>query len=199
MTVVITPNQLAARDNRAPSPAVKMDGSQFEWRMFYDSNRLVADCETTEDALGVLITGYAALSAEDKLQARINLAQTVQLKARTMIASRITPETAEKLKDWEWDVLTSAGDSYGWGLGEGTLGTIENDEVIDFWFSDLPLVLVTTSYAPHTEIPRPISKEGDYEEVKNLIWLRPEYELDFLRSLSRIGYIAFGTAQNVVN
>lgn len=191
MSIIITPNQVASRDNRAPAPATKPDGSGFQWRMFYQSNSMIADVDSTADALEVLSSGYASLSTEEKLEDRIRLAQTVQINARSIIASRISQKTASELKDWEWDVLLYQGDPYGWGNGTGKLGE-QDDESLDIWSSDIPLVLVSTSYAPHTNIIKPISIEGDYKEVKNLIWLRPEHELEFLQTLSRIGYITFG-------
>lgn len=191
MSIIITPNQLVARDNRAPAPATKPDGSGFQWRMFYQSNSMIADIDSTADALEVLSPGYASLSVEEKLEDRIRLAQTVQINARSIIASRISQRTANELKDWEWEVLLYQGDPYGWQDGTGKLGE-QDEEHVDIWFSSIPLVLVSTSYAPHTEIVKPVSIEGDYKEVKNLIWLRPEYELEFLQTLSRIGYITFG-------
>lgn len=189
---VITGNLLAARDNRAPEPSVKADGSGYTWRMFYDSNRYIADMDTTSEALEVLITGYEALTDEEKLTARIQLAENVQISAKVSIASNLTAEQYETMQDWQWEVLLSEGDPSGWGAGDQE---VDDEDSLDIWASTVPLVLLTTSYKPHTNIARPLSSEGDYEEVKNLIWLRPEHELDFLRSLSRIGYITFGKPQ----
>lgn len=197
MTAIITANNVRSRDNVAPAPSLKDDGTNYIWRMFFENNRKVADADTVAELIDVLIPGYAGLvSAEDRLQARIVKAKEVQRLARATILANLTPEEAEKIADWEWDVLSfgseDVNDPFGWGDGTGTLG--KNDiDVIDFWSNDKPLVLLETSYKPFTDVASPMSHEGDYTFVSNIIWLRVQSQEDFLRSLSRIGYIAFGT------
>lgn len=199
MTVVLSSNNLRNRDSRAPAPAVHQDGSNFEWRMFFDENQRIADADTTAELLNILIPDYISMDSEEKNTARHGLARGVQLLARsTSLASVDT----SSLKDWEWAVLTYGEgenqDPYGWGDGSGEIGVL-NEDVIDMWSNDIPLVLLDTSYYPHTDVPTPLSSEGDYIDVKNIVWLRPDRELELLRSLSRIGYITFGKPTNTYN
>jgi len=202
MTAVVTSNTIFGRDNRAPAPSVKEDGSNYAWRMFFDDNQRIVDADTTEELLDYLIQNYTLLSTEEKKVARLSLAQQVQVLARAAILASITPEEAENITDWEWDVLTYGEgndlDPHGWGDGTGTIG-VENEETLDLWNIDHPLVLVDTSYVPFTDIDTPLSIYGDYKEVKNIIWLRPTTEEGLLRSLSRIGFISFGTPTATVN
>jgi hypothetical protein len=202
MTAIPSANNPLARDNRAPAPAVHEDGTNYPWRMFYENNRRIVDADTTAEVLDFLIPGYLLLDTEEeRLTARTNLARSVQQLGRATIAANITPDESEKITDWEWTILTygegDAQDPYGWGDGTGELGS-QDEETLDWWTSVHPLVLLDTSYAPFTEIIKPLSGEGDYIEVNNLIWLRPSTELSLLRSLSRIGYITFGTPSAVV-
>lgn len=195
MSVVITANKLDTRDNLVPTPATKPDGSGYPWRMFYNGNQLIADMDTTGEALEVLLPGYLAGTDQQRFSDRVQLAETVQALAKATILADLSDEDTEKLSSWEKEVLFFSGDPYGWGSGETPVGSAQDDDNFDLWSQDIPLVLVSTSYAPHTEILKPVSIEGDYEEVKNIIWLRPENELSLLNSLSRIGYITFGVPQ----
>jgi hypothetical protein len=198
MTAILSTNNPAGRDNRAPAPALRSDGTNYPWRMFFDNNQRILDAETTTECLDYLIDGYQILTYEEQKEARLDLARSVQSLARGVIAGNVEPDDVE---DWEWAVLTYGDietglDPFGWGDGTGTLG--ENDpEVIDIWGNKHQLVLLETSYAPYTDISRPMSTEGDYKFVKNIIWLEPQDEETFLRSLSRIGFINFGTPRAI--
>ena len=155
--------------------------------------------DTTGECLSYLIENYLSYDVHVQLDLRKDLARGVQQMARGVIVADGEPGDVER---WEWDVLVwgdeNVGvDPYGWGDGSRPVGGEVDEEVVDVWRSDVPLVLVTTSYAPFTDVPRPMSVEGDYEFVKNIIWLDPSDELRFLQSLSRIGFITFGTPQVV--
>lgn len=197
MAAFLTANLPMARDNAAPSPATKEDGSNYEWRMFFDAGERIADADEPAEMLDILIPGYLGLPpGTARREARILFAQGVQQLARGTIIANFTPEAADKISDWEWEVLNygdeGSTDPFGWGEdGSGTLG-VTNEDSVDIWSNDTPLVLIETSYIPVTSIPTPVSDEGDYEIVRNIIWLRPLNETDFLKSLSRIGLISFG-------
>jgi hypothetical protein len=199
MTAILSTNNIAGRDNIAPAPALKENGENYPWRMFFDNNQRIVDADTTVELLDYLIDGYQVLNTEERHEARINLARGVQQLARGVIASQVEPDD---VSDWEWSILVygdqEAGlDPYGWGDGTGELGKYD-PEVIDVWSSKHQLVLLESTYAPYTDIARPMSSEGDYKYVKNIIWLEPEHEEDFLRSLSRIGFITFGQPAAII-
>lgn len=200
MVAVLSSNNRFSRDNRAPAPALHADGSNFEWRMFFDNGQRIVDADTLPELLDYLIDGYSFRSSEEQKAARLDLARSVQALARMTIVGNLTPEESEKLADWEWALLQYGEgldtDPFGWGDGSGVVGTVDLDGV-DYWESSVPLVLLETSYAPFTEITSPLSGEGDFEEVSNIIWLRPQDEFEFLRSLSRIGFITFGKPSTV--
>lgn len=195
---IITPNNLDVKNQVAPAPSLHDDGSNYEWRMCFNEQSEFADADELHEFISILFDPeYSALETdEEKAKARIVYAHRFQVMARARVLANMTEEQSDALSEEEWAVLTygedlDSADPYGWG--SGTLGTVGED--FDTWSSDIPLVLVSTSYAPYTEIPRPISSEGDYKYVKNIIWIRPESEIDFLRSLKHTGYIAFGKPQ----
>lgn len=199
MSAVITANNRASRDTRAPAPATKEDGSNYKWRMFYDDGRTIADADYLSDLIETLFPDYGFLETnEQRLGARIALAKGVQMQVRSQIIANLNADDVEKLADWEKAVLEWNGDGtldpYGWGTGDGELGVAKtgNDWVPDVWSSDIPLVLISTSYDGDTGISHPISIHGDFNEVPNILWLRPETEYALMKSLSRAGYITFG-------
>ncbi len=62
-----------------------------------------------------------------------------------------------------------------------------NDERVNFeWELDVPLVLMTSDYAPFTERPAPTG---------NIVWLDPTTELTYLRSLDRLGVMKLLVAE----
>lgn len=200
MTAVLSTNNISSRDNRAPAPAVHDDGSSYPWRMFFQNNQRIVDADTTAEILDYLIPNYILMNVEEQRNSRVGLAESVQMFARATILAQVSPEEAENMADWEWEVLSydneENSDPYGWGDGTKAIGT-ENADEPDQWNNKRQLVLIDTHYAPYTEVIPPLSNEGDYKEVKNIIWLRPSGEESLLISLSRIGYITFGAPSAV--
>lgn len=199
MSAVITANNRASRDTRAPAPATHEDGSNYRWRMFYDEGRTIADADSMSELIELLLPDYAFLeTTEERFGARIAIAQGVQMQVRAQILAELTAEQVAELADWEKAVLEWTGDGtmdpYGWGDGSGTLGVVNEGKnwTPDVWSSDVPLVLLSTSYDGETGIPAPMSVHGDFKNVPNILWLRPESERSLLESLSRAGVIAFG-------
>lgn len=203
MTAVITANNRASRDTRAPAPATHEDGSNYRWRMFYDEGRTIADADSMSELIECLLPDYAYLQTkEERLGARIDLAQGFQMQARAEILAGLTAEQDAALQDWEREVLTWNGDGtldpYGWGDGTGEIGVKSEgaDWTPDVWSADVPLILMSVAYGDDSGIPAPISSHGDYQDVPNIIWVRPESERTLLESLNRLGVIAFGTPES---
>lgn len=199
MSAVITANNRASRDTRAPAPATHEDGSNYRWRMFYDGGRTIADADSMSELIECLLPDYAFLQSKDeRLGARIALAKSVQVQVRASILANLSAEDMENMQEWEKEVLhwnaDGTLDPFGWGDGSGELGLKKegDDWTPDVWSSDVPLVLISSGYGEDTGIPAPISSHGDYVEVPNILWIRPESENSFLESLNRLGVIVFG-------
>lgn len=199
MVAIITANNRASRDSVAPPPSLKDDGTPYAWRMFFENNRIIADSDNLDELIELLLPGYVSLTDEPtRLEARSYIAHNVQIQGKANILADLTQEQINDLKEWEINVLEWASedgiksDPYGWGDGTGTLGET-NNEALDIWTADVPLLLVDTSYAPYTDVPAPLSKYGDYiDNVANLYWIRAASEETLLRTLSKLGFITFG-------
>lgn len=207
MTAVITANNPRGRDNVAPPPAVKPNGEGYQWRMFFDGDRSIADADTLAELLDILIPGYLQAPESDRLYERIAFAKQIQVAARAEVIARLDEGDVQGLEEWEMNLLAweKYGDPWGWGDGSGEVKESkaffqfdedEEDQMPeepDLWKSASPLVLLDIHYAPYAEIPPPLSSYGDYQYVPNIIWLETMGEEEFLNSLTRIGYITFGT------
>lgn len=193
MVAVLTANNPAGRDNSAPAPKLKEDGSNYAWRMFFDENRQIADADTLAELIEVFIPNYTSKDETSRLAARIIHARGIQMQLRSNILASLSPEDVEGLSEEEMNVLNfEGGDPSGWGkevaFEDGTTGHL------DVWVSDIPLVLLDTNYAPFPGKPAlPLSSYGDNKFVPNLIVLRPSSEMEYLQSLNLVGAISVGT------
>lgn len=193
MTAILTANNRAGRDNAAPAPSLKLDGTNYQWCMFFEGNSQIAEADTLGELLEVFIPNYTTKDETSKLAARIIHARGVQLQLRSNVIASLTDEEEAALTSVERNVLYyEDGDPSGWGervaLEDGTT------EVVDLWTSDIPLILLDTNYAPFPGKPaRPLSAYGDHDIVPNIVYLRPSEEFAYLQSLHLVGAIALGT------
>ena len=180
--VVVLNNNLARENPNPPMPAVKENGSFYNWRMFYQDYELVADSDSYEELINLIIPGYKLLTEENKSEARKELALRLRLLLRVQILANVTKDKWETLEEWEKEWLESETDPVPNWEGQAPV-----------WKSDIPLGLLTSSYFPHVEGSyAPLSIHGDFKIVENIIWLDDTDEQEFLKSLSRIDYINFG-------
>lgn len=205
MVAVLTANNRAGRDNIAPPPAVKENGDNYNWRMFFDDGRSIADADTLAELIDLLIPGYLDTPEEQRIYDRLDFARSVQTAARAAALARASQEELDALEEWELALLQwedPSGDPYGWEDGSKPARpamafsqSVEDEESItgpDMWSSDVPLVLIDAHYAPYGAAAPPLSSYGDFELVPNIVWLEIVDEKEFLQSLHRIGLIHFG-------
>lgn len=155
-----------------PAPTRKEDGNLYRWRMFYELRRNIVEADNLHELLQVLWNGYPTHAGDAQKQARIDLAHRVQSYLR--VNSMVLWEQSEisSLEDWEFRVLISFSSSpHGWAE-------------VDFWKSEIPLILVRSDYQPHSNVVAPVS-----EGMGNIVWLDPSSELDLLTDLHRTHYI----------
>lgn len=202
MAAIITSNAPAGRDNSAPAPALREDGSNYAWRMFYDGLQRIADADTLAELIDVLHPSARYLelgSPEDKLLARLELGQRVQGELRTMIASRLLNEGIEA-QEWEREILLfDNGDPYGWEQGEGEINAVQpfalvadTPQQLDKWSHELPLVILDVTHAPYTNVQEPYSSYGHARYVPNIIRIEVASEASLMETLNRVGFITLG-------
>lgn len=128
-----------------------------------DGNAVFADSMT--DVIGEIIPGYLDLDDEDEddlaLDARIVALAQASSRAQ---AARLAAEPDHPLSEDELNVA---------------LLPKQQAPDITAWNPALPLLLLTTHYAPYTDEPRP---EGA------IVWMDPSTELTFLASLQKVGF-----------
>lgn len=171
---------------------LREDGERFPFLMYWAGMERVTLADTVGELLAALIEGYQDLAtAQERLVARIQHALHVQVTVQAEINAETEPEVWNALSEVERSVLSGTREPgrqpHGWAAdpdGEG-----------DVWEASVPLVLVETGYAPHTDIPVPLSHEGDVADPSNLLWLRTIEEWDYLVSLHHCGYLVLQTAQ----
>lgn len=186
MGISIVPNNKRGRDNTPPPSTLNENGEPYRWRMFFDNNSQVADADTRADLINVFIPGYVnATSFKEQFEMLIDYATSLELQFRVNVLSQATKAELEDLEDWEREYLYSPYiETLTWEDPEA--------EVPQVWKSALPVFLVNTFYEPYTDIPRPLSKDGDYDETSNVFWFNANGEEDFLDSLERTGQIVYG-------
>lgn len=170
MSIVIVQNNLEI-DGPVAAP-VHDDGKGYRYCMYFNSDIDVAFADTYEELLDVMIPGYSEMSEEDQVFHRIKLAQTAAAQTQAMILASLEDN---EVTDEEYQVLSAHR-----GLPQLRA---------DWWTSEVPLVIVETSYQPFTDVPRPASALSATADAPNLWWVRPVEEEDFLISLHEIGFV----------
>lgn len=151
---------------------LKEDGNGYRYCMYFNGDADAAFADTYLELIEMLLPGYSSLEEEDQDVARIQFAQTAAASVQAMILAeleedQVTPE--------EYEILSVS-------------RQLPQPEV-RFWKTDVPLVVVETSYTPYTEVPPPSSALGSTRDVPNIWWIRPTEEEDFLISLHEVGII----------
>lgn len=186
MTANVIPNRIRLRDSVAPAMSIKDSGEPYSYRMFFDNNSRIADADSLDDLVDVILPGYLMASEEDQSKMRLDYAIGREIDFRTHVLSRMSPGEFSDLLDWEREYLLS---TYATTL----TWEDENDTFPRVWSSDVPLVLINAFYAPYGEVTRPLSKYGDFDLTPNTLWFNVESDISFLDSLMRMGIITYGT------
>lgn len=167
---------IVGKNNRAEDgpvvPPEHPEDREWPYCMYYRDGLMVAFADTYKELLLALIPGYQNMTEDEQVFHRIRLAQGAAAQIQGRILAQVD---RNEISDAEWEVLVAPrGDS---------------QPRADWWVSDIPLVVVETSYEPFTEVPRPASGVDSPDGETNLWWVRPEEEEDFLISLHEVGFI----------
>lgn len=184
MVATIIPNNKLTRDAKVPFTTLNENGEPVKWRMFYEGNSLIADADTLEDLIAVFIDGYLEKTEDERRAARFFYMTEVQQEERIFIAATLTPEDLETMTPLEQSLLED----------EATRNIdFADDDNIFIWKHKQPLLLIDVYYPPYVPTAvKPLSHEGDYKEVSNIIWLNTQTEEGFLNSLMRLQRITYG-------
>ncbi|MGB3954485.1 MAG: hypothetical protein WBL05_04265 [Brooklawnia sp.] len=158
------------------------DGGEWNHVMvLHDGSTVYAD--TAAEVLSELLPGYQELDAQARRRTRIRHAQQVAgLVQRLQLEQAIAQGEFDQSDPGQAalaDILTTDKSvSLGLELPDAPGRAAD-------WLPQLPLVLVTTNYAPHTRYPR---------VGGNVVWIDPADEVGYLASLHRTGVFSYWTS-----
>jgi hypothetical protein len=170
MAVTIMRNDASA-DEPLIAPK-KENGAGYRYCMYFNGDVDIAFADTLDEILDTLIPGYSTLTEEDQDVARIQFAQNA---ASTVQASILAELEDGDVSQEEYDILAAPRQ-----LPQPT---------VKFWESQVPLIVVDTSYQPFTEVPMPSSALGSTIEDSNVWIISPMDSEVFLMNLHEIGFI----------
>lgn len=170
MASIIVRNNPAA--DEAMLAPLKDDGRSYRYCMYFNGDAEAVFADTYEELLTVLIPGYSEMDELNADIARIRLAQAVAAQIQAEVLSEVDPSTVSAE---DMAILTAP--------------RSQKQPEATWWKNEIPLVVVETSYAPYTEVPRPASALSDTVDAPNLWWIRPGEDEDFLYSLHEVGYL----------
>ena len=153
-----------------PVPVVPSHPSNLAWvyEMIFDSREQRAYADSFGDLVAVLIDGYADFDGTAKADARIPYAHMARLVSQT-------------------DFLMS----YGGTLNDAdqAAASLPPGEFTGVWQSELPLVLVTSDYAPYTSTPQPSVSVRRGDGFSSLAWIDVSTDEAFIESLHTLAVI----------
>ena len=164
MTTTTIPNPRAG--SRVPTPPAREDGRPYPFEMIYADGSWRAYADTLEELLALLIEGYSDLDDEARLRERIRYAVDVSVPLQ---ASAAAEGDVGSCTEEQRTVL---------------LGTRDVPPAVTEWSAPVPLVLVTSYYAPDGPQPRPAEAGGD------ITWLDPLTDESLLTSLHNATWIS---------
>jgi hypothetical protein len=150
----------------APAAPGRPDGQPYDLEMIYEGGQWRGYADTTAELTSLLITGYGQLADPDaRLTARIRYA-----------ADTHVPIQAGFAAGGDLDACTP-------GQLAALLGARDTPPAPASWDAPVPLVLVTSFYAPAGPLPRPAAGKGE------IVWIDPESDDSLLSSLHEAEWI----------
>lgn len=149
--------------------------------VLHDGSTVYAD--TAAEVLAEMVPGYERLDAADQREARVRHARQVAAFAQRLqidkaveagLLDQSDPQQAALAQILTTDKALSLSLEFPGAPGEPA-----------DWLPVVPLLLLTTSYAPHANYP-PIGG--------NVVWIDPATEEGYLASLRRTGIFSYWTA-----
>jgi hypothetical protein len=163
--------QNSSRRPRPPVPPAAPGGQPFPYEMVYGGGSWRGYADDPGELLTLLIDGYAELDDDQaRLRARIQYAVDVSV-----------PLQAEAAAEGDLGGCTGAQLAV-------LLAPRDVPPSVTGWAAPVPLVLVTSFYAPAGELPRPVAAGAG-----KITWIDPQTDKSLLVSLHGAGWINLAT------
>lgn len=141
---------------------------------FPDGNRL--EGESVADLIGGLIPGYETLNDEQALEARVDHMEEHADTLQSMLLLGLAADQPDE--NGSLDPLDENDRLF--------LTTPKDQAVSGEYHGPIDLILTTTQYKPYTDDERPTGR---------IVWLDPETETSFLRTLADSSDLTYVTAE----
>lgn len=150
------------------------DGGLRTYELIYAGGTRRVYADTLDAFMDLLLPGYDTWTEQQRWEQRLHLAIRAQVVAQ---AEANAADTFRLVPPDMQAVLQ---------------GTRHEPPSPVSWSQPVPLVLVTSFYAPAGKIPRPVREQG---MEPNLIWIDPSDETSLLESLHDAGYLTLNTSR----
>lgn len=172
MAHIVQRNAAAAEDPTAYVPLTDA-GMPYRYEVIFDGGLNRGYAETLDDVADMVLPSVDA-DEHDRDAAALSARITHALRTRVHLQAAMLAAHQD----------TERSDAEDAALNSPTPPSVQE------WTSAIPLVLIDTFYAPYTDVPCPLSSDGDVAEPANIIWLRPATPNGYLHTLLRAGIIA---------
>ena len=180
---------------KAPRHPFKQDGEFYRYLMYFDGNSKIAYTDDLLDLYDLIFPGYSEKSEDERLKERINFSLGLQEQLQAVLPVTLPSAEWDSLKDWEKRVIAGeyneerpyfVRDFWKEDLPEGvTPDEVAEEDRMDIWLANTPLVLTDVLYEPFSDYPKPLGNP----EGTNIAWIKASDEDEFLKSLNFSGYI----------
>lgn len=162
---------------RQPVAPVREDGERFQWGLRLPGASRIGWADSIPELVGILVgcPDYTDLSPKEQAYQRIVRAVNLQCvtQARINLLAQTVHDDWDRACEWERQVLNGHRYLQPSGFDSATLFGGR-----DVWTCPVPLILVSTGYAPYSDI-EPIEAADD-----NVWWIDPSTDASLLWSLS---------------
>jgi hypothetical protein len=172
---VTTPPVIIANttaDQPPPPPPRRGDGTAYRYELLYDGATRRAYADTVTELLAALIVDYRGAGDDEA-----RLTRRILHAVRTQVALQAALVADIGLHGCSADDTTVL------------LAPRDTPPAPTEWAAPVPLVLVTSFYQPAGPLPRPRATARPGGHVGRLLWLAPDSEAGYLRSLHDAGVV----------
>jgi len=171
-------------DAGAIAPAHPVDGERYEHSLLY-GERTIAFADSLGELIDLILPGYAALPDDPSGDDAALIARHDHI---AQVANAIQGGFNEQASERGLLDMATADENLTTALGHDRSlpwsGMVDGaGESSYVWQSDIPLVLLTTDYAPFTDRPSP--------QGEAIVMLDPSDEATYLASLTKLGLVQY--------
>lgn len=162
-------------ETRVSGDPAKPDGTLRAYELIHAGGTRRAYADDLADLIEVLLPGYEDWTEQQRWEARLHLS------IRAQVVVQAEENATDAFRTLPADVQAVLQDAR------------HEPPTVVSWPHPVPLVLVTSFYAPAGQVPRPVREQG---MAPNVIWIDPSDETSLLTTLHDAGFLTLNTSLN---